>query len=49
LRVPLVLMMIGLHVLISILFCNAVLFFNIAAIAVLCGFLKRSDFSREQK
>ena len=46
LRFPLVLLLIGFHVAIAILFSNAVLFFNLAAVAALCGFLKTSDFAR---
>ena len=46
LRFPLVLLMIGFHVLIAVLFSNAVLFFNLAAIAALFGFLKTTDFKR---
>jgi hypothetical protein len=46
LRLPLVLLMITLHVVIVALFCNALFFFNLAAIAALCGFLKTTDFSR---
>jgi len=48
LRLPLVLLMMALHALIIVLFCNALFFFNFAAIAALCGFLKTSDFKREQ-
>ena len=44
LRFPLVLVMIAFHVIIAILFSNGVLFFNIAAIVALCGFLKTTDF-----
>lgn len=44
LRFPLVLVMIAFHILIVILFSNGVLFFNIAAIVALCGFLKTTDF-----
>ena len=44
LRLPLVLLMMCLHALIIILFCNALFFFNFAAIAALCGFIKTSDF-----
>ena len=44
LRLPLVLLLIAFHVLIAILFSNGVLFFNIAAIVALCGFLKATDF-----
>jgi hypothetical protein len=44
LRLPLVLAMIAFHVIIAILFSNGVLFFNIAAIVALCGFLKTTDF-----
>lgn len=46
LRLALVLLLIGLHVAIAILFCNALFFFNLAAIAGLCGFLKTTDFGR---
>ena len=46
LRLPLVLLLIVFHVLIAVLFSNAVLFFNLAAIAALCGFLKTTDFNR---
>jgi hypothetical protein len=46
LRLPLVLLMITLHVVITVLFCNALFFFNFAAIAALCGFLKTTDFAR---
>jgi Vitamin K-dependent gamma-carboxylase len=44
LRFPLVLLLITFHVLIAILFSNGVLFFNIAAIVALCGFLQTTDF-----
>lgn len=44
LRFPLVLLLIAFHVVIAILFSNGVLFFNIAAIVALCGFLKITDF-----
>lgn len=44
LRFPLVLLLIAFHVLIAILLSNGVLFFNIAAIVALCGFLKTTDF-----
>lgn len=44
LRFPLVLVMIAFHVLVAVLFSNGVLFFNIAAIVALCGFLKNTDF-----
>jgi len=46
LRLPIVLILIAFHVLIAILFSNGVLFFNIAAIVALCGFLKTTDFDR---
>lgn len=49
LRLPLVLIMIVFHALIAILFCNGVLFFNIAAIVALCGFLKTTDFPPRKK
>ena len=45
LRLPLVLLMIGLHVFIIILFDNALAFFNLAAIVALFGFLRRDDFT----
>jgi len=44
LRLPLVLTMIAFHISIAVLFANGVLFFNIAAIVALCGFLRTSDF-----
>jgi Vitamin K-dependent gamma-carboxylase len=44
LRFPLVLIMIAFHLLVAILFANGVLFFNIAAMVALCGFLKTTDF-----
>lgn len=44
LRLPLVLTMIAFHLAIAVLFANGVLFFNIAAIVALCGFLRTSDF-----
>lgn len=46
LRLPLVLSMIVFHVAIAVLLANGVLFFNIAAIVALCGFLKTTDFRR---
>ena len=46
LRLLLVLLLIVLHTLIAIMFCNALFFFNLAAIAALCGFLKAGDFTR---
>lgn len=49
LRFPLVLVLIGFHLVIAVLFSNAVLFFNLAAIAALCGFLKTKDFARPKK
>jgi vitamin K-dependent gamma-carboxylase-like protein len=49
LRFPLVLLLIAFHVLIAILFSNGVLFFNIAAIVALCGFLKTTDFRSGKK
>lgn len=45
LRKPLVLSLMALHLSIIILFCNALLFFNLAAIAALCGFLRVGDFA----
>ena len=44
LRLPLVLLIISLHAMIIALFCNALFFFNLAAVAALCGFLKTTDF-----
>lgn len=44
LRLLIVLLMITFHLVTAVLFCNAVLFFNFAAIAALCGFLKTTDF-----
>jgi uncharacterized membrane protein YphA (DoxX/SURF4 family) len=49
LRLPLVLLMMTLHVVITVLFCNALFFFNFAAIAALCGFLKTTDFARVRR
>jgi Vitamin K-dependent gamma-carboxylase len=49
LRFPLVLLLIAFHLVIAILFSNGVLFFNIAAIVALCGFLKTTDFRRREK
>jgi uncharacterized membrane protein YphA (DoxX/SURF4 family) len=49
LRLPLVLTLIAFHVVIAILFSNGVLFFNIAAIVALCGFLRASDFRSGKK
>jgi uncharacterized membrane protein YphA (DoxX/SURF4 family) len=46
LRLPLVVSLMVLHVLIITLFCNALFFFNLAAITALCGFLRTSDFDR---
>lgn len=46
LRLPLVLALMAMHVTIIILFGNALLFFNLAAITALCGFLKTTDFNR---
>ena len=46
LRLPLVLLLIGLHVAITVLFCNALFFFNLAAITGLCVFFKTNDFGR---
>jgi HTTM domain len=45
LRLPLVLLMMTLHVVITILFCNALFFFNFAAIVALCAFLRTTDFN----
>jgi hypothetical protein len=49
LRRPLVLLMMILHVVITVLFCNALFFFNLAAIVALCGFLRTTDFRRERR
>lgn len=49
LRFPLVLLLIAFHVSIAILFSNGVLFFNIAAMVALCGFLKTTDFRSGKK
>lgn len=49
LRLPVVLLLIAFHVMIAILFSNGVLFFNIAAIVALCGFLKTTDFQSRKK
>ena len=48
LRLPLVFLLMSMHVVIIILFCNALFFFNFVAITALCGFLKWSDFKRRQ-
>jgi uncharacterized membrane protein YphA (DoxX/SURF4 family) len=44
LRLPIVLLMMAMHLVIVVLFCNALLFFNVAAIAALCGFVRTTDF-----
>ena len=49
LRLPLVLLLMGLHLMIIVLFCNALFFFNFAAITALCGFLRMSDFKRQSR
>jgi hypothetical protein len=49
LRPALVFLMITLHVAITVMFCNALFFFNLAAIAALCGFLKTTDFRRMKR
>jgi len=49
LRLPLVMLMMTLHVLITILFGNALFFFNLAAIVALCGFLRTTDFRRPRE
>lgn len=49
LRLPLVLLLISLHVAIAVMFCNALFFFNLAAIAGLCGFLKTNDFAWKRR
>lgn len=46
LRLPLVLLLMSLQALIIVLFDNGLLFFNLAAIVTLCGFLKTGDFVR---
>ncbi|MEP6603699.1 MAG: HTTM domain-containing protein [Spartobacteria bacterium] len=48
LRLPLLLLLTGLHVVITILFCNALFFFNLAAVAALCSFLRSRDIKRLQ-
>jgi Vitamin K-dependent gamma-carboxylase len=49
LRLPVVLLLMGMHASIILLFDNALTFFNIAAIVALCGFLKTGDFARMAK
>jgi hypothetical protein len=49
LRFLLVLLLMSIHVVIIILFCNALFFFNVATIAALCGFLKTTDFKWPKK
>jgi uncharacterized membrane protein YphA (DoxX/SURF4 family) len=49
LRLPIVLTLMAMHVTIIILFGNALLFFNLAAITALCGFLKQDDFRRAKR
>jgi Vitamin K-dependent gamma-carboxylase len=44
LRIPLVLAMMCLHAAIAILFCNALVAFNLTAIVALCAFLTAEDF-----
>ena len=44
LRLPLVLLLMSLHAMIIVFFDNSLVFFNLAAIAALCGFLRTSDF-----
>jgi hypothetical protein len=48
LRFPIVLAMICLHGIIAVLFCNALVVFNLAAIVGLCAFLKREDIWRKR-
>ena len=43
LRLPLVLALMAMHVIIATLFLNSLLFFNLAAIGVLFGFIRKSD------
>lgn len=43
LRLPLVVALIAMHVIIATLFLNSLLFFNLAAIGVLVGFIRKSD------
>ena len=45
LRVPMVLLLISLHAAIIFLFLNALLFFNVAAMTALCGFLREGDLN----
>jgi hypothetical protein len=46
LRLPLVLLLMVMHASIIVLFDNALIFFNIAAMIVLCGFLETGDLDR---
>jgi Vitamin K-dependent gamma-carboxylase len=46
LRVPLVVGMMCLHAAIAVMFCNALLAFNLTAIVALCAFLRTGDFGR---
>jgi hypothetical protein len=46
LRLPLVLALMALHLAITVLFCNALFFFNVAAITALFGFMRQDDFAR---
>ncbi|GEM_PF-2186616 len=49
LRFPFVILLIAFHAVIAILFSNGVLFFNIAAIVALCGFLRTTDLRPRNK
>ena len=48
LRFPIVVAMMCLHAVITVLFCNALVVFNLAAIVGLCAFLRRGDTWRER-
>jgi len=48
LRFPIVVAMMCLHGVITVLFCNALFVFNLAAIVGLCAFLRRGDTWRER-
>lgn len=49
LRLPLVLLLMAMHVAIIVLFCNALLFFNLAAITALSAFLRREDLQAARR
>jgi hypothetical protein len=48
LRFPIVVTMMCLHAVIAVLFCNALVVFNLAAIVGLCAFLRREDSWRKR-